>query len=323
MSLLRTLFQDQQRYLNAFFDEINLEQAEAILERIQACSGVAILTGVGKSGYIAEKIAATLVSTGTRATYLSPAHALHGDIGFISNQDLLIAFSKSGQSQELLDLLPHAQKKGAGTIAVVSQAGSPLERGADLTIILPVLRELCPFDLVPTTSTMVQLLFGDCLAIALMNKKQFSISDFALNHPAGFLGKKITLKVADLMLKGVDLPLCRPTDRLIEVLPELSAKRCGCLLVTDEHLQLQGVFTDGDLRRSLESKGSEALQCRLSELMSPSPRTIAPHPLAWEAMRKMEENPSRPVTVLPVLEGGQVVGLLRMHDILQAKLPFN
>lgn len=318
--MLRDLFADQRRYLDAFFDGIDLTRAEAILDRLLACKGVAVLTGVGKSGHIAEKIAATFVSTGTRASFLSTGHALHGDIGFLSDQDLLIAFSKSGESQELLDLLPYVQKKGAGTIAIVSQPNSRLAKACELSIVLPVERELCPFDLAPTTSTAVQLIFGDCLAVALMKAKQFSMESFALNHPAGFLGRKITLKVADLMLRGGDLPLCKPTDRLIDVLHELSVKRCGCLIAVNDEKELQGIFTDGDLRRSIQTKGPGALHEPISNLMTRSPKTIEPGALAWDAMKKMEEDSARLITVLPVVDKGRLVGLLRMHDILQSKL---
>lgn len=320
MNMLQNLFAEQRRYLDTFFEGIDLVQSEAILQRLLACKGVVVLTGVGKSGHIAEKIAATLVSTGTRASFLSPGHALHGDIGFLSDKDLLIAFSKSGESQELLDLIPYVEKKGAGTVAVVSQPNSRLAKGCDLSIVLPVERELCPYDLAPTTSTAVQLIFGDCLAIALMKAKQFSMGDFALNHPAGFLGRKITLKVADLMLKGTELPVCSPSARLIDVLHELSVKRCGCLLAVDQEGRLQGIFTDGDLRRAIQSKGPDALQAQISTLMTSSPKTIRSDALAWDAMKMMEEDPIRLITVLPVIDQGQVLGLLRMHDILQAKL---
>jgi arabinose-5-phosphate isomerase len=318
--MLKILLEDQRRYLNHFFDAIDLANAQEILERLFACKGVVVFSGVGKSGHIAEKITATFLSTGTRSFYLSPANALHGDIGFLSSQDVFIALSKSGSTQELLDLLPHVQKKGAATIAVVSAPNSKLAKMSDLSIVLPVEREICPYDLAPTTSTAAQLIFGDCLAIALMQRKQFAMSDFAANHPGGLLGRKITLKVADLMLKESEIPLCRPTDKLMDVLHELSEKRCGCLLVADENRILKGIFTDGDLRRAIQSKGPDALRSSLSELMTLSPKSISPEAMAIEAVKRMEEDPSRLITVLPVLKGGQVMGLLRMHDILQKEL---
>ena len=318
--MLKDLFQSQRRILDHFFEAIDIGQAEKVFERLRACAGVVILSGVGKSGHIAQKIAATLISTGTRAAYLSPAHALHGDVGFVSSKDVFLSLSKSGESQELLDLLPHIQRKGALTIAAVSQPHSRLGSASDLSILLPVQRELCPFDLAPTTSTAVQLLFGDCLAIALMQAKKFTVGDFAATHPAGLLGRTITLKVADLMLKGEEIPIALPSDLLIETLHELTAKKCGCLLVSDEERRLQGIFTDGDLRRAIQKNGPEALQKPLSQLMTLSPLSTQPERLAIEAMRQMEADPARLITVLPVLEGERVIGLLRMHDIIQAGL---
>ena len=318
--LIKTLLENQRSYLNHFFDSVNLEEIHAAFHKILECKGVVILSGVGKSGHIAQKITATLVSTGTKASFLSPSHALHGDIGFLGPEDIFLAFSKSGESQELLDVLPFVQNKKVPTIAIVSQSQSRLAKACSLTVHLPVQKELCPYNLVPTISTAVQLIFGDCLAISLMQAKQFTIKDFAENHPAGFLGKKITLKVSDLMLKGKDIPLCRGEDRLIHLLHELSLKRCGCLLIVNENLQLKGIFTDGDLRRAIQTKGPDALQQTMNELMNPSPETISPHLLALKAVEKMEQNPEKLITALPVIENQSLVGLIRMHDILQAKL---
>jgi arabinose-5-phosphate isomerase len=318
--MLKTLFADQRQYLNQFFDSIDYIQTQKVFEMLLACKGVVILSGVGKSGHIAEKISTTFLSTGTRSFYLSPANALHGDIGFVSPEDLFLCFSKSGGSQELIDLLPHVQKKGAKTVAVVSAPNSKLAKICDLSIVLPIQREICPYDLAPTTSTAAQLIFGDCLAVGLMQVKQFSIGDFAANHPSGSLGRKITFKVADLMLKGADIPLCKPTDPLMDVLHELSLKRCGCLLVADQQGTLLGIFTDGDLRRAIQTKGPDALRKPILELMTALPKSISPEKLAIEAVQQMEEDPARLITVLPVLEQGRVVGLIRMHDILQKEL---
>lgn len=318
--MLNALFEQQRRYLNHFLDSVDRSQADKILARLLECRGVVIFCGIGKSGHIAEKLATTFLSTGTRSFFLSPANALHGDIGFVSPNDVFICFSKSGASQELLDILPHIQKRGATTIAVVSAPNSKLAKACDLSIILPIEREICPYDLAPTTSTAAQLIFGDCLAVALMQAKQFTMADFAANHPGGLLGRKITLKVVDLMLKGDEIPLCRPTDPLMDVLHELSVKRCGCLLVADKDLRLEGIFTDGDLRRAIQSKGPDALRMPLSELMNLCPKSISSDALAIEAVKRMEEDPARLITVLPVLENGRVVGLVRMHDILQKEL---
>jgi len=195
-----------------------------------------------------------------------------------------------------------------------------LARAADFSISLPMERELCPFNLAPTTSTAVQLLFGDLLAIGWMKQKNISLDALAANHPGGFIGRRITLKVRDLMLKESEMPLCSPEDRLMDVLPELSLKRCGCLIVVNSARHLLGIFTDGDLRRALQAKGATALESSLKELMSLRPRTIAADVLAFDALRRMEEDPARLITTLPVVTEEKVIGLLRMHDILQAGL---
>ncbi|MBU6383920.1 MAG: KpsF/GutQ family sugar-phosphate isomerase [Verrucomicrobia bacterium] len=318
--MLKSLFEEQRQYLNHFFDAIDVSQVTKVLHTLLACRGMVICSGIGKSGHIAEKMAATFASTGTRALFLDPAKALHGDLGIVGPQDVVLFLSKSGHSQELVELLPHVQKRGAYTIAVISVPDSRLAQRADLTVVLPVAREICPHDLAPTTSTAAQLIFGDCLAAALMRAKQFSVSDFAANHPAGALGRKISFKVADLMLKGDAMPRCKPEQILLDVLHVLSMKRCGCLLIADERDRLCGIFTDGDLRRSIETRGPSALSLPLSDLMTPSPKCIAPDQLAFEAVQKMEEDPARLITVLPVLDEGKLVGLIRMHDILQKEL---
>jgi len=317
MDLLRELFDQQKSSLDHFFKCIELSQVERAFNALLACRGTIVLTGVGKSGLVAQKIVATLVSTGSRAAFLCPLNAMHGDIGSLSSHDLLVFFSKSGATQELLGLVPFAKKKEIKTLSIVSQMGSELEKQSTICVHLPLLRELCPFDLAPTASTAIQLIFGDILAMALMRKKQFSVQDFAANHPGGALGKMISYRVADLMLTNEQIPFCSPTDPLLDMLHELSMKRCGCLVITDDQKNLLGIFTDGDLRRCLRAQGTAVLEKKLSELMTKTPRTTGPDHLAVEAVRIMEENPLAPVTVLPVLEGRRVVGLIRMHDILQ------
>jgi len=317
---MRSLFDSFRHSLNRFFERIDWNGAEKVFEALRACEGTIFLSGVGKSGFVSQKIVATLVSTGTRAAFLSPSGALHGDIGIVSAQDALLAFSKSGESDELLAMMPYIRKKGAFSIAAVSAPTSRLAKMCDLAVNLPVEKEICPYDLAPTVSTAAQLIFGDCLAIALSQAKRFSIEDFAANHPAGFLGRKITLKVADLMIHGAAMPLCKGKDRLIDILPELTGKRCGCVLIADEASRLEGIFTDGDLRRAIHASGENALQREMGSLMTRSPRTVDPERFAIEALRQMEEDPNRLITVLPVVEGGKIAGLLRMHDILQSGL---
>lgn len=319
--MLKELFKKEKESLNHFFDNLDVDSTERLFDILKDCKGLIILTGVGKSGLVAEKISLTLTSTGTRAFFLSPATALHGDIGMVSKDDVFIMFSKSGESEELLCMVPYLRNKGVTIIAVVSQTNSRLSKAADLTIMLPMENELCPFNLVPTTSSTIQLIFGDVLSIALMTHKNFSVMEFAMNHPAGKIGRRLTIKVKDLMLKDNDLPLAYPEDKLVDTLVELSNKKCGCMLVVDKKNELQGIFTDGDLRRALQTKGSSALESPLKDVMTLSPRHVDSSKMASEALEMMEADQKRPITVLPVLEGGKkVVGLIKMHDILQSGL---
>lgn len=317
--MLKNLFQQQKINLDFFFNHLDISQAETIVQKLLHCTGVIFLTGVGKSGFIAQKIAATLVSTGTKAFYLSPLDALHGDLGIVSHQDMFVIFSKSGESEELLKLLPYVRSKGAAIIAICSNRESRLVKAADDIAILPCLKELCPYDLAPTTSTELQLLFGDILAIALMREKGFSQDQYATNHPAGQIGKRMTLKVKDVMLHHDQAPLCYTHDLLENVLPDFSQKRCGCLIVIDENKKLKGILTDGDLRRALQAKGEKVLKEAIGNLMTTKPKAINLDALAWDAMKLMESDQRHPVTVLPVIQNDdECAGLIKMHDIIQA-----
>jgi arabinose-5-phosphate isomerase len=315
--MLKELFQNYQKHLNVFFDRIDLKAAQQIYELFLSCEGMLIFSGVGKSGIIAEKLAMTMISTGTKALHLPPMNALHGDIGILSEKDVMVFISKSGESEELLNLVPFVKKRGTKTVAWVSNPHSKLLKACDLGICLPFEKELCPFGLAPTTSTAVQLIFGDVLSVALMQAKKFSLADYACNHPAGTLGKKITLKVKDLMLTGSDLPLCSKEDRLRKVLVELTNKKCGCILVVDKEKRVEGIFTDGDLRRALQKQTFKVLEKKMQDLMTPSFLSTSQEQLAWNALRLMERS-SRRVMMLPVIEEERLVGLIHMHDILQA-----
>ncbi|NGX51618.1 MAG: Arabinose 5-phosphate isomerase KdsD [Chlamydiae bacterium] len=316
--MLKDLFEEYQSNLNFFFDKIDVAASEKIYQIFLACEGMIIFTGVGKSGIIAEKLAMTMISTGTKALYLPPMNALHGDIGIVTEKDVLICISKSGESSELLSLIPFAKKKGAKTVAWVSNPYSRLLAECDVGISLPLRKELCPFDLAPTTSTAIQLIFGDVLSVALMEAKNFSLDDYALNHPAGAIGKKITLTVDDLMVNGDRLPLCTPKDRLREVLVTLTNKQCGCVLVMDDERRVVGIFTDGDLRRTLQKNAATILETQMKDLMTPTFIHTNRGVLAWEALRHMQRDPKRRVMMMPVLDDKSLVGLIRMHDIVQA-----
>lgn len=314
---------EMQSHLAYFFDKLNLDSLRMVIDHLLSCKGTLFLSGVGKSSIIAKKIAMTLNSYGIKAGFLSPLNALHGDIGMISAGDVVLLLSKSGETDELLNLCPAVRNKGASIIAVVSDAESRLAKASDLSIVLPVAKELCPYDLAPTTSTTVQLLFGDLIAIALMRQKEVTIDNFVLNHPAGQIGKigkRLILKVSDLMLSGKSLPTCGPKEKLVDVLVELSNKKCGCILIVDEQKRLLGLFTDGDLRRALQKYKADALQHSIEELMTRTPRVISPTLLAYDAMREMESNQKGAITALAVVDNEALVGLIRLHDIIQSGL---
>ncbi len=316
--MLKKLFSEQQSHLAYYFEHIDPARVETIVNACAETKGLLIFTGVGKSGIIAEKIAMTLISTGTKALYLPATNFLHGDIGIVSSDDMVIMLSKSGETEELVSLMPYVQKRGAKTMAWVSNLHSRLAVQVDLSLLLPVEKELCPFDLAPTISTEVQLLFGDVLAVALMKKKGFTIGSYGENHPSGMIGRKATITVKELMVPLERLPLCKPSKALQEILPEFSDKRLGCVIVTDDNGAFKGIFTDGDLRRALQSHGPSVLEKKLEELMTRTAITTDSNEMAWDALKLMQKDPGRWIMMLPVLEDRQIVGLVRMHDIIHA-----
>jgi arabinose-5-phosphate isomerase len=316
--MLPELLKEQRRYIDHYFDHLDLSEVDKVVQECLKTKGLIIFTGVGKSGIIAEKIAMTMISTGTKALYLPPTNFLHGDIGILSENDLFVLISRSGETEELLNLVPFAKKRGTRLLAIVSNPQGRLAKHCDLAITLPFEKELCPFDLAPTTSTTVQLLFGDLLAVAMMRFKGFDLSAYALNHPSGAIGKKMSVTVDELMFKDDHLPIATLDVHLAEVLAELSDKKLGALLIIDEQKNFLGIFTDGDLRRALQNQGPGVLEKPMRELMTVNALTIGKGKLAWEALKIMQKDPKKFVMVLPVVEEGKAVGILRMHDIVQA-----
>ncbi len=316
--MLIELLNEQRRNIEHYFENLDVTAVDKVVQECLNTKGLIVFTGVGKSGIIAEKIAMTMISTGTKALYLPPTNFLHGDIGILSESDLFVLMSRSGETEELLNLIPFAKKRGTRLLSIVSNPHSRLAKQCDLSVNLPFEKELCPFDLAPTSSTTVQLLFGDLLAIALMRSKGFDLSAYALNHPSGAIGKKILITVDDLMYKDHHVPLAKPTDRLLDVLVELTNKKCGALLIADEQKNFLGIFTDGDLRRALQTQGSDVLQKPMSELMTPTALTIEKETLAWDALKIMQKDPKKFVMVLPVLENRKVAGILHMHEVVRA-----
>ncbi|QIL88373.1 KpsF/GutQ family sugar-phosphate isomerase [Microbulbifer sp. SH-1] len=284
-------------------------------ELILGCPGRVIVSGMGKSGHIGRKIAATLASTGTPSFFVHPGEASHGDLGMITRQDLVIAISNSGSSAEVLTLLPLLKRLGIPMISMTGKPDSPLAQSADVNLDISVETEACPLNLAPTSSTTVTLVMGDALAVALLEARGFTAEDFAFSHPGGALGRQLLLKVEDVMHAGQELPQVSPETPLSQALLEMTSKGFGMTTVVDRDGQLQGVFTDGDLRRVIDQK-IELDTATMSKVMSRRPKTVSAHILAAEALRIMEDNK---ITALVVEDPEHhPVGLLHMHDILRA-----
>ncbi|MGH9942022.1 MAG: KpsF/GutQ family sugar-phosphate isomerase [Pyrinomonadaceae bacterium] len=299
-------------------DRLDPEQAARAVELLAACRGKVVLCGVGKSGIVARKIAATLTSTGTSAVFLHPSDGLHGDLGIVTPEDVALALSNSGETDELLAMLPYLKHRRVPLIAIVGNLRSTLARHADAVLDACVDKEACPFNLAPTTSTTVALAVGDALAITLMQLKGLTPEDFALNHPAGRLGKRLSLTVADLMHKGTDNPVVLPAASWLEVVTAISKGGLGAVNVVDDGERLVGLITDGDLRRAVEKTEPARLSAlRADAIMTRAPVTVAPEQLAYAALQLMENRASQ-ISVLPVADAaGRSVGLLRLHDVVR------
>jgi len=287
----------------------------AACRRILTCSGRVIVSGIGKSGHIAGKIAATLASTGTPAFFVHPGEASHGDFGMVTRDDIFIAISNSGKSSELLTLVPLIKRLGCPLIAMTGSATSPLAEAADFHLDAGVDNEACPLNLAPTSSTTAALVLGDALAIALLEARGFNEEDFARAHPGGQLGRRLLWRVADLMHSGPDLPLVGVDSSLVDTVAEMSRKGFGMCCVLDDASVLQGIFTDGDLRRAVE-RGIDTNKALTGEVMTRKPRTTSASTLAVEALNLME---THKITTLAVTgNNGQLEGILHLHDLLRA-----
>ncbi len=283
------------------------------VERMAAIKGRVIVTGMGKSGHIGRKIAATFASTGTPALFVHPAEASHGDLGMITADDLVLALSNSGETPELADIVAYCRRFSISLMAIVGRTGSALADAADLVLLLPDRAEACPMGLAPTTSTTASLALADALAIALLEHKGFDAQRFGVFHPGGKLGRRL-IKVDQLMHQGDALPLVNLDTTTGDAILEMSTKHFGCVGVLDDKRELAGIITDGDLRRHM---APDLLGRSAAEVMTRAPRTIRPKALAAEALAVMN-HPDRPITVMFVLEGGRPVGILHMHDCLRA-----
>jgi arabinose-5-phosphate isomerase len=279
--------------------------------------GRVVVMGMGKSGHIGRKIAATLASTGTPALFVHPAEASHGDLGMIKPGDLVLAISNSGESEELTVILPVLKRLGVPLIAMTGNANSTLARHADVALDSGVEKEACPLNLAPTASTTAQLALGDALAVTLLDARGFKAEDFARSHPGGALGRKLLTHVSDVMRSGEGVPRVGPQAGFSELMREMSAKGLGATAIVDETSQVLGIFTDGDLRRLVE-KGVDLRAATAQQVMHPHPRTIAADALAVEAVELMEHN--RITSVLVVDANGQLCGALNSNDLMRAKV---
>ncbi len=282
-----------------------------------ACRGRVVVSGMGKSGHIARKIAATLASTGTPAFFVHPGEASHGDIGMITRSDAVLLVSNSGETQEVLTILPFLRRQGNALIAMTGNPHSSLARDADAHLDASVCNEACPLGLAPTASTTAALVLGDALAIALLEARGFTANDFARSHPAGALGRRL-LKIADIMHTGTTIPAIGADANLVEALMEMSRKGLGMTAVMDSNGELVGVFTDGDLRRTLDDDNVDLRNVRVGDSMTRNPKVIGPDKLAAEAAQLMEEYKIH--SLLVVDDAHQVVGALNIHDLLRAKV---
>jgi arabinose-5-phosphate isomerase len=286
------------------------------IDRLASATGRVVISGMGKSGHVGRKIAATMASTGTPALFVHPAEASHGDLGMIVTGDAVLAISNSGETAELADLVAHTRRFALPLVAITGRADSALAQAADVALILPKAAEACPMGLVPTTSTTMQLALGDAIAVALLTRRGFTASDFREFHPGGKLGSRLR-RVRDVMHAGEEMPLAPPGMPMATALLHMTEKRFGCVGIVDDDGILTGIVTDGDLRRAM---GPDLLSRRAGDIMTASPRTIGPDALAVEALHAMNAH-QRPVTTLFVVDtAGRPLGILHVHDLLRAGL---
>ncbi len=294
-------------------DERFIQAANLILQG----KGRVIVTGMGKPGHIGQKITATLLSTGTPSFFLHPAEGIHGDLGMVTKDDIVLAISNSGETSEIINILAPIRRIGAKIIAICGREDSTLGQNADIFLDAYVEKEACPLGLAPTTSTTVELALGDALAVVLMSARKFTPEDFAIFHPGGALGRKLLLKVEDIMHSGQENPTVTLHQTVKEALFVITAKGLGATSIVDENNRLLGLITDGDIRRSLE-KGHDFLNERVDKLMTPRPCTITQDKLAAQALNLMESNKPKPITVLPVVDqNDHVIGMIHLTDLLR------
>ena len=327
MSALTRCLVEEAAAIAAAAERLPGDQVERALQMLDACAtqrAKLVITGVGKSGIVARKIAATFASIGLTAIYLNPVDALHGDLGVVAPDDLALLLSNSGETEELLQILPHLKRRGTSRMALVGRVNSSLARGCDVVLDGSVDREVCPLNLAPTASTAVAMAIGDALAAVWMERRGVSPEDFALNHPAGSLGRQLTLTAEDLMVPAARLVPLMSATALPDVISHLTEDGVGACWVArqDDPSKIHGLITDGDLRRALQThQADEWSRLTAADLMTADPITVPTTTLAFEAIKRMERNRRKAIGVLPVVDEQQrMKGLLRLHDLVQAGL---
>jgi arabinose-5-phosphate isomerase len=304
-------------------ERLQAPQLDRVLRILKSCKGKVVLLGVGKSGIIAQKIAATMTSSGTAAIHLHPSDALHGGFGIVTCDDVVLMLTNSGETGELIELLPFIKQRNAPLVAIVGRLNSTIAQRADAVLDASVDQEACPLNLAPTTSTTVALAIGDALAMTLMRAKGLTENEFASNHPGGQLGKRLTLRVSDLMHSGAENPTIADNASWMDVVSTISQYGLGAVNVISDDGRLAGIITDGDLRRSLQRLGGRDFgfaNLKCDDLMTHDPVVASPEMLAFDALRLMEDRPSQ-INVLPVVgSDGRCVGLIRLHDIVRSGL---
>ena len=315
LELARTVLQIESQAVAALAGRLDGAFLRAV-ELLLACRGRVVVSGVGKSGHIGRKIAATMASTGTPAMFVHAAEAAHGDLGMITRSDVLVSLSYSGETAELLTIVPTLKREGTPLVAVTGNAASSLARHADVHLDIRVEKEACPLNLAPTSSTTAMLALGDALAVACLDARGFGPEDFARSHPGGALGRRLLTRVEDVMATGEDIPTVPVSATVPEAIREISRKRLGMTAVLDDAGRLAGIFTDGDLRRLLE-RGAPVRDLTMAEVMTRNPLTIGPRALAAEAAQLIE---STRRNQLLVVDDGRVVGALHAHDLTAARV---
>ena len=311
---IRTTIKSLERLVDTIGDDFS-----RTVELLYSSKGKVVVTGMGKSGIIGKKIAATLASTGTPSFFMHPAEAVHGDLGMIVSDDIVLALSNSGETEEILELLNNLKLRGIGLVAIVGKKDTTLGRHAEVTLIGEIVAEGCPIGCAPMASTTTSLVLGDAIASALMEKRGFKKEEFALFHPRGSLGRKLTTTVSDLMT--AELPLISPDKNMGELIKVMMDFNQGAVIVADEAQKLLGLITDGDIKRLLDREAANFFHLLVSDCMTVNPRTIGKDLMAEAALRIMENPSGGPISVIPVVDSnGTILGLLRIHDIIRAKI---